>query len=297
MSKIVVSVMFSLVLAGGLVTGLVLAGRSKDSCRTCERTGEELALVRDELAALREDTRGLLREVHRIQSLPRAESVTGSEQLANPAGADRPASDEVALADRPEEIKGYLLAALEQDRKQREEERQQQREQQKEEAKQRAEAKRQEQAELKEGPYDKFNVKVNSAAKALGLSESQKQAYYELLKSSREKVSEARKSASTEVKAEGASAESGKGKGREEFKKMREVMESAQKDFAAQVQAILSPAQLETYKSLPDGAHSFLSLGSVSESGDGNRSGGGAGDGFGALNRRRSGGPSGPGGR
>lgn len=274
MTKIVLSLVLSIVLAGGTAAGLVLAGRSREPCRSCTNLEGDLAAVGEELQSLREDTRSLLEEMRRRPLETRQEPRVAPTPVAA-RGAEGEAG-EIIAAVRPDELTQYVLSALVEDRKQQEAERQERRE----EERARQETRRQEQEALKEGPYDRYNLKVNSLAKVLELNNSQSQAYHALLTESRDKLKQIRNLAqetpavSTETTPQGE--EKGRSRGREQWQKLREVTESVQKEFAERVQMIFSPVQLETYNQLSDSARSFLGVGSVSggERGEGEAFGG-----------------------
>jgi hypothetical protein len=145
---------------------------------------------------------------------------------------------------------------------------------------QRLEERRQQMEEMREGPYDRYNLKVNSLAKVLEMSDAQKQAYFELTQQYTEKFRQAREKMQAEREAQRAQAEAAgetqpqegeRGRGgrggdfREQF---QQLMEPLQTEYVTATQSILEPYQIDVYNELSDSSKSFLNLGMVSAPGE-----------------------------
>jgi len=299
MKTAVVSLLLSLGLVGTLLTVLVLTQRTRGTaapCTACLELAEELASVQQALSALREDTSTLLEEVRGQDLASRAGGYAKSlAAAAVPAAAGEGAEAQAMPAIGSEAIKSSVLLALAEDRALREEERQTEREA----ARQRAEAKRQELAALGEGPYDKYNLKVNSLGNVLQLSDAQKQAYYETIKQSRDKLKETLKQAMTAqgeaTPAPGSGEEGGRGRGRGVWGKMRELQEAAQKEVEQSLASIFTPAQLETYNQLSRSARDIQGRDQVLPPGEAGREEQDRPGGFSGITGGRSGGGGGRG--
>jgi hypothetical protein len=262
MNKVVASLLLSLGVGGVAMAGFTLTRGSGTACRSCERTAAELVDVKEELRSLREETRALLQEVRTPGSDP-------APAMAMDANASLVAAAQAATAKdtsvgRSADIKASVLVALDEDRKQRDAERQLEREA----ARQRAEEKRQETAAMKEGPYDRFNLKVNSLGKVLGLTDAQKQSYFELAKQSRDKLDEARKGFLEAGGGRRGPPGGDRASAKEAWDKAREVEKTIQKEFDQSVQAILTASQIETYNQLGRSAREVQSLEQVAAPGD-----------------------------
>lgn len=302
--------LISLVGAGAVVGAVAVAGVSlaRKTGRGASGSGE-LAAVETQLSALRESVDGLLAE---MRSLRLAQESAGMARLAPaalalsaPEAADGD-GDEAAGA-----LPTYVAAVLAEERKLQEAERERQRE----ERRQKMEERRLELDAMKEGPYDKYNLKVNSLGKVLNLTEAQKGSYYQLAAAYQAKLDESlkqmREARDAERKAAAANGEAsqdgqqgpGRGRrggdpnagGREQF---RELFDDLQKSFTADVTSLLSAEQAQTYSELGRSAQSFQSTEMVSAPGEG---GGPPGGGFGGgafgggFGGRGAGGPGGGG--
>ena len=261
MNKIVVSLLLSLMLGGILLVGISLTRRAGESCRSCERLGQEISRLQEYLRSVREDTRALIQEVRSHEATSKLVIDNARAELA-PAATDQAAAAKLAPANRPEDIKTYVLSALQEDRIQAEAKRQAERE----EARQLSEAKRLELATMMAGPFDRFNLKVNSLAKVLDLDQAQKKSYYEVAKQARDKLKEARNLLMQAGSAQNV-AEGNRSRGQENWGKLRELQETLQKEFEQGVQGILTASQLETYNQLSRSARDFQNLGQVAAPG------------------------------
>jgi len=255
--KALLSVSISLLVCAMAAGGLYLRQCAEVAERSCRENANEVLALRDELEALQAETRELKEELRRVDSLqdlrPAIDEAGGAPSDPVPVAASAPPAGAA-----PDEIKAYVVAALEEDRRKREEDRKKEREQ----LRQRSEERRKEQAELSEGPYERYNLKVNSMAKALALNDPQKQAYYDLVKRFRDELRQGRTKdqPAGETSAPGPKRGPDRGDDRARF---REVYAEAQKRFTEAVGAILSPSQLEAYGQLSESSRSFQNLGMV----------------------------------
>ncbi len=261
MEKFAFGLIASLVLLGGVAGGVYMSHRFEEVLRSSRDTAEEVSDLKDELRTAREEIQALAEGLRRPPAVREEIADADSPRLA-PAAADAAAAPALAAVPH-EEIRTFVAVALDEERKQRDEERKKQRE----EFRQQAEERRKENDALREGPYERFNTKVNSLAKALSLSDPQKQAYYELSKQTLERFQEARRAAARTGGGQ-AAPEAGRGKGREDRTAMRGLSDGIQKEFDAAVQGMLTPAQIELYQQLSGSARSFQSQGRVAAPGE-----------------------------
>jgi hypothetical protein len=257
--KAALSISISLLFCAMVAGGLYLSQRAEEAERSSRESASEFIALKEDVEALQEETRELKEELRRLDSFQEIRPAVEEAGAARAVPVQAAAS--ASAAGGPDEIKAYVTAVLEEDRRKREEDRKQEREQ----LRQRSEEKRKERAALSEGPYERYNLKVNSLAKALALNEAQKQAYYELIKRSREDLRQGRKKDQAPGEAP-APNEPGRGPGRDD-RRFRQLFEEAQKRFTEAVQGMLSPSQWEAYGQLSDSSRSFQDLGMVSTSG------------------------------
>ena len=278
MSKILISVVGSAASLGSVV----LAGVALS--RTTAQPGPgtaDLSLIESELLALRGSVESLTAEMRALRVAQ--ESSLGISVPAAAETAD--ASGESPRSSLP----GYVAAVLAEERKLQEAERERQRA----ERRTRMEARRQELEAMQEGPYDRYNVKVNSLGKVLNLTEAQKRSYYDLtvayggkLEESMKQMREARRAAAGGESAQGQQDPEGpqgpggrrsRGDqgGRDQF---RALYDDLQKGFAADVTSLLSAEQAQAYGELSRSAQSFQSADLVAAPGE---DGGGGFAGFG----------------
>jgi len=272
--KALLSVSISLVFCAIAAAGLYLRQSAEMAERSSRENASEISALRDELENLQAETRELKEDLRRVDSLqdPRPATADAGEGSAAPVPVAASAPEAGAAAG---DIKAYVVAALEEDRRKHEEDRKKERE----ELRQRAEEKRKERAALSEGPYERYNLKVNSMARALALNDAQKQTYYELVKRFREELRQGRTkdAPAGEIPASGP----GKGPDRDQRAKFRQVYADAQKRFTEAFQGLLSTSQAEAYSQLSEASQGFQDLGMVTAAG---AEGGNAG-------RSRGGGP------
>lgn len=269
MSKVAVSVSVAILLGGALVAGLIFLPSGPAERPEVGRGGDaELAAVRETLDRMREDLQAMNDTLGRLESSQKA--LAAAVEL-RPIAAAEGAALEGSSSDAGEgslaDLRGTVSSVLQEERKIREEEQQQRRE----EFRQRMEERRKEREELSQGPYDRLNLKVNSMAKVLGLTDAQRDGYHELIRKYSDKFAEARRGLSGQEGAQGETEgggprRGGPGRGREQF---RELVGGLQKEFEAELGTVLTASQLETYQGLSGMSQSFMSTGMVSASGEG----------------------------
>lgn len=303
MSKVAVSAVLAILLGGAVIAGLNLfpSAAKKDSGAEGEASAQ-LAEIKKNLQGTQAEVKALK---DRLGQLEASQSAHVAAANAQPVSPTEGKGQEGGDPERQQQLfspklREYVFAWIEEDRKRREEEDRQRQE----ERRQRFEERRKEIEELSKGPYDRYNLKVNSMAKTLGLSEAQRDSYYELTKKYSEKFDEARRSLQGERgQGEGAGKRGG---GRERSQEGRErfqqLAEGIQKEFGSELETVLTAPQLEAHNNLPERAQSFLNLGLASESEE--ERGGPMGGFFGEMGRGRPGGVragsgvrAGPGGR
>jgi chromosome segregation ATPase len=244
--------------------------RSSDTWQAYRQMAGEISALREDLQSARDERRGLAEGLGRLESAletlaakVRADEAAAAAPAAPAKSSSAPVPASVLSSGQ---LKATIAAVLEEERKLRDEERQLQRE----ELRNRFEERQKELAAFKEGPYEGYNFKVNSLAKALELTDAQKQAYFDLSKTYQQKLQEGRQQLAgapgegTEKTQESRAF----GRGRGDRGQGRQLYENLQNEFTAEVQAILSPNQLETYGKLAQSALSFEYQGVVTVPGE-----------------------------
>jgi hypothetical protein len=249
MQSFSISVLLALVLAAVLAGALFLY-RSQDQPAAGAAEAEllalrrELAETRDRIAVL-EETVDVLR-ARGVEARPAVEATPpedGAGAAAPPAEptVEQPESAAAAAAElRPqtEEFREYVFGLIGEERRLREELQ-----------RQRAEEYRRELEELKKGPYERFNTKVNSMAKVLNLSDGQRDRYYEVSKAYWDEMQELRRGT--------------KWQDSDARKRFKEEQDQLQKDFALDVERILTAPQAELFRELPEWSRNVNHLGRV----------------------------------
>ncbi|MGQ9590611.1 MAG: hypothetical protein ACUVYA_10005, partial [Planctomycetota bacterium] len=284
MEKVVFSVIVSVLLGAVVVLGIQVHRSGETSASRLE-AASELARVQESLADLEEGVASLGERIRAVESKQtEIEIDLGRLESRAPVAAvllDGEAKERAAaLVEEPDRLKQYVFAAIAEERQLREAEREKKRQ----EMRQRMEERRKEMEALSEGPYERYNLKVNSMAKVLNLTESQRQSYYELTKGYSEKLEEVRRQLREkavaarqaqeggEARAEGGpGAEGGRGRGRGAFgavfaefgAEFRQATEAVQKQYAEQVLGLLTVSQAEVYNQLPEPTRNLGYLGMV----------------------------------
>jgi len=291
----VTKIQFSVLLAMGIfgVVTVVAVQQGASTPAQDDTAAYEIAALRGEVKTLQSTIGGLADAVNQLRSSQTelADRVTTVPVSATDGEGGAPVAG-ISKAD----LRSYVAAVLTQEREVQEAEREQRRE----EERQRREEREQELAAMREGPYEAYNLRINSLGKVLGLDDGQKQAYFELTTAFRTKFEEdmkaLREQREAEREANGESTDDRRGGrdrrgGGEEFRKLAT---EAQEQFTAGLAQIFTTDQLEAYGNLPRDAQSFYSRGEVTTSGRSSRGPGGFG-GFGNFGNR--GGSRGGGGR
>ena len=315
MDKIVISVLLTVLVGGAAVGGIYFlnaGGTNKNA-----GDSEAVAQLQADFQTTREAVTALETQVKKLAA---RQGELASALAGRPEGTAMPA---VAVSEDGEPAAGVssgmrdtVFALIAEERKLREEERKQQRE----EADKKREEQRKEIEELSKGPYDRLNLKINSMAKALAMDDTQREKYFEITKKYRDKIDAERQALFAQARermenakqnSDQAAAQPGAqpgapggrgGFGREGFEKVRELMETTQKDYVTEVQGILTAPQVATFNELSQSSQSFMGGGMAVKEGEDN---GGAGGRFGDMMRGMMGGgqtkqrgaQGGPGGR
>src|SRR5262245_39994503 len=121
--KALLSVTISLLLCAMAAAGLYLRHCTEGAERSCRENSSEIFALREELEALQAETRELKEDLQRVDSLQdlRPAVDEAGQGPAEPVPAVAPAPGAGA---GPGDIKAYVVAALEEDRRKREEDRQ-----------------------------------------------------------------------------------------------------------------------------------------------------------------------------
>ncbi len=273
-----------LVAALGLlaVAGASLSSTERDAAS--ENAAYEISQLREEVDALRGAIDELAEVARESQTSQQnlLDRLTPVSTVSAATGATPTSSTAMSKAD----LKEFVAVILDQQRELRDEAREEQRD----EFRRRIEERQQELEAMKEGPYDRFNLKVNSLGKVLGLEESQKSAYYELalaynakLKDKTSEVSAANEASETDSDRSGDESRRDRRRGRDSY---RRASAELQEEFAAEVAEILTEDQRASFDELSRDARSFASREAVSSSSGRRRS-------FGFSGRSSRGGPGG----
>lgn len=272
-------VAFSLILAGLVGAGAVgvVAVASRGTDMDVEHTAQELAQVKRELAVTRENMAKLQSEMANIRATQafRAETARSRNGATAPA-ADAAREDEAAslsyAAAVPAEMKEVVFALIDEERQMREEERRREREAFRE----RMEERRKEIEEMAQGPYERYNLKVNSMGKILDMDDVQKQQYFELVKRYQDKHNAGMTALREQTAALAQAGQDGEDRrrrgppqmGEEVRTQFRELNEKTQQQFAVEMEHLLTPLQLAAYDELSDASKNFQNLGPAMAEGD-----------------------------
>jgi len=286
-SKIIVSVILAFAVGGVAVVSLSDTGDSsaQDSAAS-ERFLAEITALRSEFS---EGLAGIDERLSSLESLSRdqgdmlarverARAASAPVAIAAKSGESGEAGEGVSIDD----LQGLVAAVLQQEREVQSAERERQRE----EFLERAEERRRRIEAMSEGPYDRYNLKVNSLGNILGLNDNQKQAYFELASAYRGKLDEGMKELRAKAEAERENREQERGEdgrrdrrrggfGREGFSQYRELRSNLDKEFQAGVGQLFNAQQLETFNELSSDARSFSDRDEVRAPGEESRRRGG----------------------
>ncbi len=264
MSKVIVSVVLAAGLVGAIVVGVSRGGDS-DSSDVASQISPgisairgEIATLHDEIAALSDSVQSLRDSQERIARDSRSVPVPASAVGATSGSGE--AVPTMSSAD----LHGFVAAVLEEQERVKDENRERERE----EARVRTEERKREIAALSEGPYDRYNLKINSLGNVLSMSDAQKQGYFELTTAYREKVEQTMKELReqrSKKETEASEGENGEtrdrrrgGGDRGDRDSYREAFNGIQEEFNADMQQLLGANQFATYSELSRDARSVF---------------------------------------
>jgi hypothetical protein len=237
------------------------AGGSRD-------TGQQLAAIEDDLDGLRGELRkdvqvleekiAVLEDGH--DELARITHGLKTSADAGDAGAETAAKAPTAAGDPPAtsspEFRNQVMALFREPELKdqffsliREE-----RDVQREEMRKREEEFRKLREEMSNGPYEQFNLKVNSMARAVTMNDAQKQQYFEIMKKNYTELGDLRQKTNW-----------GDREARDAY---RTAQDKIQQNYASAVEAILTPEQFDVYQKLPDWSRSLMNTNFVPAAGE-----------------------------
>lgn len=281
MEKAVISLLLALVVGGAAVGGIYVYNNSGAGNEDVLRA---IGQVREDIEATREAVAAMQGRFSRLESGQKTLGDTIRTQSSLAVRTDSPeAPSGEAAAPGSTDMRNYVLAMIAEERKIREEERQRERE----EADKLREQRRAEAEELSQGPYDRYNLKVNSMAKVLAMSDAQRDQYFEVSKKYSDKMQELRQQMFSrrggqggDPQADTGAAPGGRGRMSQENRdQIRAAFDTVQKEYSAEVEAMLTASQLEVYNQLSDSSRSAMSMGMAGLPGE--DTGGGPGGRFG----------------
>ncbi len=167
-------------------------------------------------------------------------SKSTSEAVAPKHGNDGAPPPEI-LRPYSTEMRDYVFSLIEDERRIREENQ-----------RQRTEEFRRELEELRQGPYERFNVKVNSMAKLLDMDDRQRDRYYEVSKAYYDDLQALRKDT--------------KWQDSESRRRYKTDHDRIQTEYNRDVAGLLTDGQLKAYEELPTWSRSINHLGRVTAS-------------------------------
>jgi len=226
MSKTIPAVLVAALLGAAAAGALWLSRPPAQPAEDATAWGE-IAALRAEVQAVKTALDTVAKRLTAVESGPRA--APPPPDAGNAASA--PAEPSVApvpepLAPYSEQMRAYVFGLIEEERSAK-----------REEAARLAEEARREREELSRGPYEGFNLKVNSLAKVLDMGPSQRDRYFEIARTCWSQLQELRKN--TDWRSEEARAG------------FQERQEALQTQFSADVESLLVPEQREIYDKLP----------------------------------------------
>ncbi len=268
------TIQFSILLAMGLVGMTVLGIVALDSDTSSLEVDQPQTQGKDysaDFAALRKEIQLLTLEVQQIKdSYAKLDDKLSPVSIASANGSE---GSKAVPALNKADLKMYVAQVLDNQKEIEREEREQQRE----EMRTRMEERRKEYEEMQKGPYDRYNLKVNSLGKVLNLNDSQKQSYFDLATAYRTKMEEDIKAIREQREQENqANGEEGSrrrrggdwGRSREEYRK---VTQDLQTQFQADLANIFTQDQLDAYGKLSSDSRSFYDRDQVRTSGSSSR--------------------------
>ena len=234
------SVLLALVLAvvlSALICGGLQALRAPAPAETdVSGLGQEIARATEAITALSQRLDAMERQILAAASRP------VEARAEQPAAVAAPEPQPGLSVRDLGELRDLVLTVLEEDRQL-----------QRDESRQRQEDRQERLDALRDGPYGNLNLKVNSMAEVLGLDQVQKDRYFDIHTAYTEKAAKSREGIDW--------------RDRESRQAAMETYRSMEEDFAADVKAILTPEQVETYDALPPMSRSLVNPGYVAPPG------------------------------
>ncbi len=228
MSKTVPAVLIAALL-GAAAASAVWLSRPPVEPREDAAALVEIAALRADVQAVRTALDGIAERLAAVESGARAvppppqppEAADAATAPADPSAAQVPEP----LAPYSEQMRSYVFGLIEEERRAK-----------RDEAARLADEARREREELSKGPYEQFNLKVNSMAKVLDMGPSQRDRYFEIAKACWSELQESRKGIDW--------------RNEEARTRFQEQQDALQKQFAADVERLLVPEQREIYEKL-----------------------------------------------
>ncbi|HAK94156.1 MAG TPA: hypothetical protein DCM87_03910 [Planctomycetes bacterium] len=244
MSKTLPAVLIAALL-GAAAASAVWLSRPPAEPREDATAWVEIAALRADVHAVRTALDAVAERLAAVESGARAappppQAPAEGETAAEPSAAQVPEP----LAPYSEQMRSYVFGLIEEERRVK-----------RDEAARLAEEARREREELSKGPYEQFNLKVNSLAKVLDMGPSQRDRYFEIAKACFGEFQESRKG--VDWRSEEARA------------RFQEQQDALQKQFSADVERLLVPEQREVYDKLSPWVKGPQYLGQVMPAGEG----------------------------
>lgn len=270
MNKIVLSVLLTIVVGVGVVAGIHVMNEPNGNGKGDQNTMDELATLKKNIADNAKKLDALKQSIEALASAQKLAAQAQAYKIKDLANASANPGDPQELA--TPDLKNFMLACLSEHERLKDEAEQQQREERERQIAER----RKQQEEFRQGPYDRYNTKINSMAFALNMDENQKTQYYELVKKYSEKFQESmrtlreqREANNADGNAEGSNPRDRRGGGRGGFDReaFQEITTNLQKEYTQEMGSLLTSTQLEAYNELSDRAQSFMSTSSATDTG------------------------------
>jgi hypothetical protein len=272
MSKVIVSVLLAAAMVGAIVVGVSM-GSESDSADVASQISPSLSALRGEVAASRDEMRSEIAALSdSVRSLRDALDRMARDSRSVPVPAISAISEngEPVPSMSSADLRGFVASVLDEQERVKDENRERERQ----EARALSEERKREVAALSEGPYDRYNLKINSLGNVLSMSDAQKQGYFELTTAYREKVEQKMKelreertkdSEASEGESRDRRRESG---GRGDRDSYRDAFNGIQEEFTTEMQQLLSVNQFATYSELSRDARSVFDRDQVFAAGE-----------------------------
>ncbi len=275
MNKIVASVLITCLISGAVVTGIIVMDKNGNgSGNGSQAQLAELSILKENIKENTQKLDALMQSVKELASTQRLAAQAQSFQIKDLAEASANAKEGETTQDlATPNLKAFMLACLDEHERLKEEEQRLARE----ERQQQMEERRKQLEEFRKGPYDRYNLKINSMASALEMDDVQKTKYYELVKKYSDQFQESMKTLREQREAEntrnegneegGSSRDRRSRRGGFDREAFQEITQNLQKEFSEEMGNLLTVGQMEEYNELSDQAKSFMNTGSATDSG------------------------------